>query len=530
MRLRSKRQMSKQQRAHQPVLPDTISQPANDMIKVEKNLNYISFFSPSKSKKGRKDLGASQQVRTITYPAREIDGKTVIPKTTIKPDPQLGLPTTADRDKYMAFMKIVTDRKARVGKIENPIGFTTYELLKHLGLTDAGFHYEEVNQFLERMVSTTIKSEYAVYFHGTKRYAKDIFHVFNRVVLTGQEAPDGTAAQMNYVYLSDWQLENINANYTFPIDFNSYRKLRRDIAKALFGHLHTWFYASKGKPVERKYADLCELLDIQRWPHLSKARQILKPSLDELIAIGYFQSWDLVHTVDETDFKLVMVPGECILHLTRPRLTTVAPSNGVSDPEMDKAVKALVERGIREQDARRTLFDIDLDKQHVLDQVEWFDTQLERMGGGMTNPPGFLLTIIRDNWSVPRNFETARKREIHNKLHRDRDNDSVAVAEAQKQLRRMELEEEYQSWVDAQVEEAICSKYPDAAKQRALKAIRKEILSKHPGMYKNAGSAVGQSLALDHHAEHELRVQVRSQLQLPSLEAFARQMQRALFA
>ena len=100
-----------------------------------------------------------------------------------------------------------------------------------LGLTDAGYHYEEVNQFLERMVSTTIKSEYAVYFHGTKKWAKDIFHVFGRVVLTGQELPDGTLAQMNYVYLSDWQLDNINSNYTFPIDFNSYRLLKRDIAQ-----------------------------------------------------------------------------------------------------------------------------------------------------------------------------------------------------------------------------------------------------------------------------------------------------------
>ncbi len=121
---------------------------AQDFIKLEKNLNYISFFSPSKSKRGKSNPQAAPRVRTITYPPREIDGKIVHPRTTIKPDAQLGLPTTADRDKYMAFMKIVTDRKAKLGQVQNPIGFTTYELLKGLGLTDAGFHYEEVNQFL----------------------------------------------------------------------------------------------------------------------------------------------------------------------------------------------------------------------------------------------------------------------------------------------------------------------------------------------------------------------------------------------
>ena len=520
--------MAKPSPAVQTVFPEALDQSASDMIKVEKNLNYISFFSPSKSKKGKKSQ-AHQPVRVITYPAREVNGKTVIPKTTIKPDPQLGFPTTADRDKYMAFMKIVTDRKARQGKIENPIGFTTYELLKHLGLTDAGFHYDEVDQFLERMVSTTIKSEYAVYFHGAKRYAKDIFHVFNRAVLTGQELPDNSRAQMNYVYLSDWQLENINANYTFPIDFNSYRALRRDIAKALFGHVHTWFYASKGKPVERKYSDLCDLLDIQRWPHLSKARQILKPSLDELITIGYFQSWDLVHTADESDLKLIMVAGERILQLTRPRVGTVGPSNGVADPGMDQALRALLERGVREFDARRALFDIDLERQHVMDQIEWFDDQRERMGSSMTNPAGFLLAAIRDNWPVPANFETTRKRELCLKVQRDRELDPAALAEAQRQLRRMECEEEYRAWIDLQIDQAIEQRYPAAARQKALKSIRNDILAKHPDLYGKARERTGYCPTLDHHAEREFRCQVQSELTLMPFEDFVRQTQRPLF-
>ena len=504
-------------------------QPANDMIKVEKNLNYISFFSPSKSKKGKKNPSKVPAVRTITYPPREVDGKTVIPKTTIKPDPQLGLPTTADRDKYMAFMKIVTDRKMRVGKVENPIGFTTYELLKHLGLTDAGFHYEEVNQFLERMVSTTIKSEYAVYFHGTKRYAKDIFHVFNRVVLAGQDLPDGAAAQMNYVFMSEWQLENINANYTFPIDFSSYRILRRDIAKALFGHLHTWFYASRGKPVERKYSELCELLDIQRWPHLSKARQILKPSLDELISIGYFLNWSLVHTSDEADFKLVMMPGDRILQLTRPRVGPVGPSNGVSDPAMEALLRALMDRGVREQDARRALFDVDFERQPVMDQIEWFDSELQRMRSSMINPPGFLLTAIRENWPVPPDFETSRKRDLRRRLQEERESDPAALAEAQRQLKQMELEEEYRISVEQQIDTAIRESYSEGERQKLLKTIYKNVFAKHPGLYANTREGFGKCPALDHHAQQELRNQVRSTLAVPSFEEFTRRSQRALF-
>jgi hypothetical protein len=499
---------------------------AQDFIKLEKNLNYISFFSPSKSKRGKSNPQAAPRVRTITYPPREIDGKIVHPRTTIKPDAQLGLPTTADRDKYMAFMKIVTDRKAKLGQVQNPIGFTTYELLKGLGLTDAGFHYEEVNQFLERMVSTTIKSEYAVYFHNTKRFAKDIFHVFNRVVLTGQEMADGTVAQMNYVFLSDWQLENINTNYTFPIDFNSYRQLKRDIAKALFGHLHTWFYASRGKPVEKKYSELCELLDIQRWPHISKAKQILQPPLDELIRIRYFQSWDLVHTVDGTDFKLIMSPGEAILRVTRPRLSA---ANPVQDPAMEEVVRALVERGVRESDARRALFDIDLERQQVRDQIECFDDQARRMGSSMTNPPGFLLAMIRENWPVPPGFETTRKKQLRVRAMQEREQSAALAAPAQQELRRIEIEEQYRLWVDARVDQAIAGRFTAAERARRLRACRKEILEKYPGVYTKAVEGAGTSPALEEHAERLLREEVKLDLSLPSLEEFTRRPQGNLF-
>ena len=516
-----------QKTPHPPTLLKAISdqaQPA-DIIKLEKNLNYISFFSPSKSRRTR-DVSPTALVRTITYPPREIEGKTVYPKTTIKPDPQLGLPTTADRDKYMAFMKIVTDRKAKLGKIENPVGFTTYELLKRLGLTDAGYHYEEVNQFLERLVSTTIKSEYAVYFHGTKKWAKDIFHVFSRVILAGQELPDGAMAQMNYVYLSEWQLENINSNYTFPIDFNSYRLLKRDIAKALFGHLHTWFYASRGRPVERKYTDLCSLLDIQRWPHLSKARQILKPALDELIAIEYFRSWELVRSVSEDDFKLVMVPGERILQITRPRL---GPALAVSDPNFETVLQALSARGVRESDARRVLLDVDLDTQNVMDQVEWFDDQQRRMGSSMLNPPGFLITAIRENWPVPADFDTTRKRQLRLRVQQDRNNDPAAVANAQRELRRMELEEQYRIWSEEQTDRAIAAQYTREAVQTRLANLKKIVLTKHPGLYSQARQGVQNCPALEQHAYRLFREEVRAGLNLMSLAEFSARPQQNLF-
>ena len=46
--------MAKRIAAAQTLIPEVTAQaPSRDMVKVEKNLNYISFFSPSKSRRGK---------------------------------------------------------------------------------------------------------------------------------------------------------------------------------------------------------------------------------------------------------------------------------------------------------------------------------------------------------------------------------------------------------------------------------------------------------------------------------------------
>src|SRR5712692_351878 len=74
-------------------------------------------------------------------------------------------------------------------------------------------------------------------------------HVFDRVVLVGEELNEGVRSDCYQVHLSQWQLTNLNQGYLLPLDFNAYLKLKRDIAKALFGHLSVWFYASRGQPI-----------------------------------------------------------------------------------------------------------------------------------------------------------------------------------------------------------------------------------------------------------------------------------------
>ena len=231
------------------------SQPAAQrVVRVEKNLNSLGFFSPTAS------TGKRNQEKIVVF-SRELSGgiKTEA-KATIMATSR-GLPNTADLDKYLAFQLIVADLKKKQGVLSNPIGFTTYQLLRLLGLKPTGKRYNEVDQWLDRMAGTLIKSEGAVYFAKTKRYMKDRFHVFEKVYTVGEELPNGEAEQ-NYVFLSDWQLENLNHGYALPIRCRSTAVSKLGTSPRTWFHCCTSaFYASCGP--SRSAAGSCQHLDIR---------------------------------------------------------------------------------------------------------------------------------------------------------------------------------------------------------------------------------------------------------------------------
>ena len=98
-----------------------VSEP--NFVKLEKNLSSLGFFSPTS--KTLKD----HRVKTVSL--TRLEGRTRIrAQVTIEPSVSYGLPTTAHQDKMFAFQKIIQDRQTAGEKIENPIGFTSAELLR----------------------------------------------------------------------------------------------------------------------------------------------------------------------------------------------------------------------------------------------------------------------------------------------------------------------------------------------------------------------------------------------------------------
>jgi len=118
---------------------------------------------------------------------------------------------------------------------------------------------------------------------------------------------------------------------------------------------------------------------------------------------------------------------------------------------------------------------------------------------------------------------------LREQAYRQRTTDPKAVTEATRELKRMELEEQYQAWVDEQVERAIAAKYPPAQVSARLQQLKKEILATHPGLYAQARQYPEACPALEEHARRLFRQEVRSGLDLLSFAGFLETAQVPLF-
>jgi hypothetical protein len=275
---------------------------APDFVRMEKNIAGFGFFTPSSKR--------VKNVPKVIKFSHTIDGNRVEAQVKISGNVEYGMPITADQDKYLAFQKIIERVKKENGTVSNPVTFQTSELLALLDISKNGNRYKEVEEWLDVMNTTYIKSEGAVWLNGKKRYASDSFVIFQRVRRVGQELDDGKIAEKNYVWLSDWYLENLNAHYLLPIEFETYRKLKNNIAKALIPLLQIWLYASRDAGVfEKRYSEICQILNIREYQYKSKITEKLAPSFNELVAQGYLRGWEVEKTSDDKDFKIVFRHG-----------------------------------------------------------------------------------------------------------------------------------------------------------------------------------------------------------------------------
>jgi hypothetical protein len=460
--------------------------PSTEFVKVEKNLASLGFFTPS-SKRLRNTQEKSFTITSVT------DGKRMELKGTIIPSAKYGLPITADQDKWIALCKILTDIMRKEGRVTNPVAFTSADILRLLHKhRHSGKNYREVEEWLDVLFSTTIFSEGVVYLANEKRRVKDRYRVFDRAVSFGKELSDGKIADKNYVWLSEWQLQNINANHLLPIDLEAYRELKNHISKALVPLLQVWLYATRDNGIyEKRYDEFCQILNIRQYPYLSLITRTLAPSLDELTQCGYLADWRIEKTSDDEHYKILFYHGEKFhrdrlsrldrkgsrsgKHPESNRVTGVSsarhhselphprveatPSRPTFDPQL---VAEFTSRGITEERAIALLANVKPGRD-VIAQLEHAEHSVRNSKIEIRNPAGYIARLIELNTPVPDGFETHAQR----KTREERE-------QQQRAQRAMREAEEQLDWDYENYQEAEIKRYVEAhhAEFEAIKEAR----------------------------------------------------------
>lgn len=170
------------------------------------------------------------------------------------------------------------------------------------------------------------------------------------------------------------------------------------------------------------------------------------------------------------------------------------------DPEL---LNELVKRGISEKQARALLEQLPSD-QMILDQLEYADYRIaSEPTGRFRNPPGFYVSVLRDNVAVPAHFETSGKRVLREMQAPEQLNFLLNTTEdSWREAKRSAVERYIRTGLTSEEYESMV-----AAKQH-----------EYMEQYKAAADWAAETLR--HLAENAVAVQLESVLDLPTLEEF----------
>jgi len=428
-----------------------------DPVHLERNLLQIGYF-------GCQGTRSQQSIRTHKRVVRR-GGQDVTLIAQFESTPRLGLPSIADQDKFLAFLKIAHDQRRRMGHLVNPIRFKGERMLRELGLSDSGENYEAITLWCERMKTTTITSRMVIYMAAAKRYADRAISVFRSFERKGEKGRNYRLEEYE-VNLEDWVLENLNSSYVIAQDFNTYKQLSRPTAKGLYTQLHRWFEGSRGRVVEVDYHTTSDLLNLKTYTTPSKIKDFIGKSLDELMEAGYLSKWDIQPRVTMSGYNLVLWPGNVILRMLNleskgaleaapNRQLTAGKGNRVAavvelTPSQEETFALLQSKGVAAAKARKIAQSHDAAE--IAELAAYVDMLAHpRNMGKVRNPPALLIYLIESGSQIPQNMVAAPRRVDAIKSNSRRPQPE--------QVLQPDLDH-YNRWCEAQINDWMGANYP----------------------------------------------------------------------
>ena len=193
-------------------------------------------------------------------------------------------PGPLSRKIHFALLSIATERGF---PLSNPITWTWRDLCRRMEIAYGGHKtLKEIKMAIRSTHGVVIHSQYALYSRSDGQPVPSHehgHHLYSDYAFYNEPRLDGTVADTNAVWFADWYLDNLNALYSAPIDYDLWKSLETHspTASRLYEILLLNLYS--GAPVFRiNYPNLAKLLPVRTERYLSDARKQLGPAISLL--------------------------------------------------------------------------------------------------------------------------------------------------------------------------------------------------------------------------------------------------------
>lgn len=265
----------------------------------------------------------------------------------------------------------------------------------------------------------------------------------------GDQLPNGQKADGVYVVLNPEYWEILNDAPVRPLNYDYLKELPPAAQRFYEIVSYKIFAALNNRQPEAKlpYSEFCLFSAQQRYYELWKVKRQMTPIHRRHLESGYLKAlryeevtdaegmpdWDMFYTpgpkarAEYAAFmrrsQLAQTPTQTSKGPDQRETIVTAPPTSPDTPSMpgqgiDRALVAqLTRRGITPSRAQKLLSNL-APGQEVTDQLEWGDHVIAQNPQGFRNPPGFYVSLIRDNVIPPATFENDRRRRLREERER----------------------------------------------------------------------------------------------------------------
>lgn len=325
---------------------------------------------------------------------------------------QHGFPQPADDDVLLGLIHLASEENFS----HQTVSFSRYGLCKLMGWVNNGRNYERVESALHRLTGIRINAKQSFYDGERKEYVSKVFGVIDSFQVSSHRD------SLSYARLSDDLWASIQCNNIKPIDLATYYRLRSPIARRLYRFLDKRRLNKSSFELElESLAQVNIGLASSTRVYPSQIKQSLTAPHRELEKIGflsnvkYFLGNNKAWRVKYTFCKDSLLKGKTPSGVATPAVSA-APIAPVPEPASPQE-KALVERGIAGKVANNLVAE---HGDRLPDLLDFYDFVMRKRPSYWTNPVGWLVQAIREDYTIPKDFQDYVPRQQREKLEADK--------------------------------------------------------------------------------------------------------------